>query len=121
MMQAQKHTSIVASELGPKGEVREITVNVRNGQESAFKSMPVEFNLESVGGKTSTKVSGFTTDRVTGDLRPIDWRKQSRNWPHLKRLQFPNIGPRPIIDILIGVDQAELHYSLQDACGKPQG
>ena len=81
--------------------------------------MPVEFNLESVDGKTRAKVSGFTTDRVTGDLRPIDWQEQFYKWPHLERLQFANIGPRPMIDILIGVDQAELHYSLQDACGKP--
>ena len=101
--------SDVASELGLKGEVRELTVNVMNGQEGAFKPTPVEFNLENVDGKTSTKVSGFTTDRVTSDLRPIDWRKQSHNWPHLKRLQFPDIGPRPIIDILSEVDQAELH------------
>ena len=44
----------VVSELGLKGEVKEITVNVMNGQKNAFKSMPVELNLESMIAKTST-------------------------------------------------------------------
>ena len=30
-------------------------------------------------------------------------------WHHLKKIKFPDVGPKPIIDIQIGVDYADLH------------
>ena len=38
---------------------------------------------------------------------------------HLEGVNFPNLGPRPIIDMLIGVDYAELHFSIIDVRGRP--
>jgi len=32
---------------------------------------------------------------------------------------FPNLGPQPVIDVLIGIDYAELHFSIRDVCGQP--
>ena len=40
-------------------------------------------------------------------------------WNHLNEIKFPNIGPRPIVDLLIGVDHADLHCSYKDVCGSP--
>ena len=41
----------------------------------------------------------------------------AREWPHLKGLRFPQLGPRPIVDLLIGIDCADLHYSFKDIRG----
>ena len=38
---------------------------------------------------------------------------------HLKGIQFPNPGIRSIVDLLIGVHYAELHYSFKDVLGQP--
>ena len=38
---------------------------------------------------------------------------------HLKSIKFPRVGPRYIADLLIGVDQAKLLYSLEGVTGKP--
>lgn len=38
---------------------------------------------------------------------------------HLKGIKLPQVGPRPIVDLLIGADQAHLLYSLEDVRGKP--
>ena len=37
---------------------------------------------------------------------------------NVKDIQFPDPGPRPFVDILIGVDYAELHYSFKDVGGR---
>ena len=52
-------------------------------------------------------------------LDVIDWNTCAREWPHLKGLNFPKLGPRPIVDLLIGLDCADLHYSFKDIQGRP--
>jgi len=37
----------------------------------------------------------------------------------LRAHKVPTGGPRPIVDLLIGVDQADLLYSLEDVRGRP--
>ena len=49
----------------------------------------------------------------------VDWNSCAKEWSHLKGLPFPKMGPRPIVDILIGLDCADLHYSYRDIRGKP--
>lgn len=38
---------------------------------------------------------------------------------HLKEINFPKLGPKPKIDMLIGLDYSDLHYSYRDIRGKP--
>ena len=109
----------IAAELKLVGETRRITVNVLNGQMDSFETMPVEFELESLDGKIQVSATGYTTEKVTGDLQPVDWSKYAAKWKHLRGIKFPNLGPRPTVDILIGIDLADLHYSIQDIRGKP--
>ena len=40
-------------------------------------------------------------------------------WHHLKKFRFPDVGPEPIIDILIGVDYADLHCAEMEVKGEP--
>ena len=90
-----------------------------NGEEDSFETMPVEFDLQSTDGKTRARISAFTATRVTGNMRPVNWKGQSGKWKHLQGVDFPNLGPRPIIDMLIGIDYAELHFSIKDVRGQP--
>ena len=34
-------------------------------------------------------------------------------------MSFPSLGRRPIIDMLIGLDLSDLHYSLKEVKGNP--
>ena len=83
--------------------------------------MPVEFTLESVNGQINRRISAYTTNRVTGDLEVIDWNRHKNNWRHLQEISFDSNGSRPIVDMLIGLDQADLHYSYQDVRGTAIG
>ena len=83
-------------------------------------SIPVELEVESLDGKISRKINEFTTDRVTGSLRIIDWGKESGKWKYLQVIQFPKqSSARPIVEIPIGVDRLDLHYSHEDVQGLP--
>ena len=70
-------------------------------------------------GNVKTTISAFTAERVTGNMKVIDWGKYAAKCTHLKEMQFPNPGIRPIVDLLIGLDYAELHYSFKDVRGQP--
>ena len=111
----------VATELGLKGDVEEVSICTINGKINKFTSMPINCTIESVDGKLSNPISGYTTRNVTGQLQPTDWRIESSNWPHLKGIKFPKLANRKFIDILIGVDNAELHSSLKEIRGLSSG
>jgi len=49
-------------------------------------------------------------------MNVVDWNSCAKEWSHL---HFPKMGPKLIVDILIGLDCAGLHYSYRDIRGKP--
>lgn len=51
-------------------------------------------------------------------LEPTNWSKVSKDWNHLKDVEFlyPSKG---IVDMLIGVDYAEFHVALEERVGRP--
>jgi len=111
--------SYVAAEIGLVGESEHITVSVLNGQYEVFDTMPVEVILQSVDGAVSQRIVAFTTDRVTGNLKAIDWRKHNSQWPRLHGIEFPKLGSRNTVDLLIGIDYADLHSSRTEILGRP--
>lgn len=67
----------------------------------------------------SSQVSAFTTEKVTGDMVVVDWEKCSKKWPHLSKIEFPKIGVNQKVDILIGLDNADMHVAEREIRGKP--
>ena len=108
----------VAAELGLHGHLQKANVSVLNEQVDTFETTPIECTLESLDGK-SYRISAYTANRVTGNMNVIDCNICSREWSHLKGLKFHHLGPQPIVDLLIGLDCADLHYSFKDIRGKP--
>lgn len=101
----------IIAELGIQAEFKKVKVNVLNGKTEVFETMPVTVTLESLNEQYKTEMNAFTTDKVTGNLKGIDWTNYQTKWGHLKEIQFPRLSSRPIIDILIGTDYSDLHYS----------
>ena len=75
--------------------------------------------FSSLDGKVRKPASAYTTERVTGHMQVVDWSLYKSKWKHFKGIKFPQVGHRPIVHLLIGVDQAEFLYSLEDVRGKP--
>ena len=107
----------VSAELGLQGSLQKISVHVLNGKTETFESKPVEFTLESLDGNVDIKMSAMTTDRVTGDLKVVDWDNNKHKWNHLQNIDFPKVGKCRQVDLLIGLDYLQLHRSYEDVCG----
>ena len=113
--------SDIAPELGLEGSPHELTVNVLNDNQEKFETMEEAFAINSLDGKVSKRVSAYTTERVTGHMDVVDWKRFRTRWKHLQDIEFPHVSPRTTVDLLIGVDQAEqLLYSLKDVKGPPR-
>ena len=103
----------LAAELNLKGE-QKITVKVLNDQVESFDSLSVQCTLESIDGTFSKNIEAQTVRKVTGNLKVIDWQKESSKYSHLKRINFPAISKKNTVDMLIGLDNSELHTSIQE-------
>ena len=109
----------VAAELGLQGRTEKVTVNVLNGQAETFETKPVSVELKSVTGSVSMTVSAYTVNRVTGNMPVVDWNNNKKKWPHLRNIIFPSSPRRPIVDMLIGLDCADLLYAIEEVRGRP--
>ena len=111
--------SDIAAELGIQTVTQKVKVNVLNSNTETFETMPVSVKLESLNGQCQVDMSVFTADKVTGNLKAVNWSDYKNKWDHLKQIQFPKLSSRPVIDLLIGTDYSDLHYSLRDIKGQP--
>ena len=84
-----------------------------------FETSPVECVIESLDGKSCSKVTAFTANRVTGNMKVTDWNTCAKLWPHLKGLPFYKLGSKSTVDVLIGLDCSDLHFSVKDVRVNP--
>ena len=104
----------IAEELGLYGPVNQHNVCVINGHVNSFQSMEVTVNLESVEGDIDVTLQAYASQNVAGDVNVVDWQRQKYHWEHLQSIQFPDLAPSAGIDLLIGMNLSQLHYSYRD-------
>ena len=111
--------SDIAAELELEGSLQELTVNVLNDNQEKFETTVVEFTISSLNGRVSKLASAYRTEKVTGSMEVVNWRRYQSKWKHLQGIKLPQVGPRTTVGLLIRVDQADLLYSLKDVKGRP--
>ena len=110
----------VARLLGLSVEYQKISVKRLYENVETFDSKPVtcNFTLESFDGSVKLHFKALTCPhRVTGGYKIIDWQKYQSQWPHLIVCKFPDPAADPLVDVLIGQDQIDLHFSRCDVRG----
>ena len=108
--------------LGIQESFETIKVHVLNNEVGTFQSMPVDVTIESVDGQFSKEISVKTSPRrVTGNYKLEVWNKSKPKWEHLKECEFAKPAKDGIVDLLIGIDNADLHYSRADIRGEGGG
>ena len=58
-----------------------MTVNVLSDNVESFETMAIEVGLQSLNSQTDT-ITAFTTNRVTGNMQPINWKQHASKWDH---------------------------------------
>ena len=110
----------VAGALGLSATYEKVSFNVLNENVETFDSMPVSFTLESCDGNVKIPFQALTCPRrVTGTYKIVDWQRYQSSWPHLSVCKFPDPAADPIVDLLIGQDQIDLHFSKCDVKEDP--
>ena len=109
----------VAGVLGLKERYQTVTVNVLNNEVETFQSMPLNVSIESLDGEFSKDIKVKTCPkRVTGNYKVENWKQSKNRWTHLTKCDFAEPAEDGLVDLLIGVDNAELHYSRADVRGE---
>ncbi len=112
----------VAGMLGIHEPFQTVKVYVLNNEIETFQSIPVNVTIESVDGQFSKSIDVKTCPhKVTGNYKMEDWRKSKKNWDHLMECDFPEPAGDRYVDLLIGVDNTELHFSRVDIRGEAGG
>jgi len=107
----------LAAELELKGERRNLVVKVIGGEQQKIRSELVKMELVDLTGKLVTKFAALTMKSVVGELKIINWSKEKLSWKHLEKIEFPMMGKKGTVDVLIGNDFPELHRSLMEVAG----
>ena len=112
----------VAGVLGLCEKFETVKVHVLNNEVETFQSMPVKLTIESVDGQFAKEINVKTCPKkVTGNYAVEDWSQSKHNWEHLKNCEFAKPAKDGLIDLLIGVDNADLHYCRADIRGETGG
>ena len=74
----------------------------------------------SITGNVITRINACTVDTVMDDMPVIKWNKYNDRRPHLRNIDFPILATRPFVDMLLGLDCADLIYAIQEVRGKPR-
>ena len=82
----------------------------------------MQVEVESVDGQFSKTVNVQTCPKeVTGNYRVLDWPKFKSDWPHLCQCSFPTPAKDGVVDVLLGVDNPGMHFSMVDFHGDDGG
>ena len=109
----------VAGILGLQELFEKVQVYALNHTVEAFQSMPIK--IESVDGRFSKEISPKTCpQKVTGNYR-VNWKDHQNKWRHLTQCNFPKPANDGLVHLLIGIDNAQFHYSHVDLRGKNGG
>ena len=109
----------VAGVLGLKERYHTVTVSVLNNEVETCQSIPLDVTIESLDGEFSKDIKVKTcSKRVTGNYKAENWKQSKNRWSHLKECDFAEPALEGLVDLLIGVDNAELRYSRAAVCGE---
>ena len=109
----------VTTKLGLQGRTKTVKVSVLNGQVETFETKPIDVTLQSLNGNVSMTINAYTVNKVTGNMPVVDWNRYKEQWPHLRNIDFPSSSEKPIVDMLIGLDYADILYAIEERRGKP--
>ena len=95
----------------------QMQVNVLNGATESFETASVDFEVQSLDKRMTTKMNAFTTRNVPADIETIDWNELKQSYNHLKDISFPKPAPKKV-GLLIGLDYIHLHSCIMERAGK---
>ena len=95
-----------------------LTVMVQQNYIFKVKQKLCSFNWSHIDSIAKRAMQVFTANFVTVNLR-LSQNVLANKWSNLKKIRFPNLGPRSIMDFLVEADYADLHCAKIEIEGEP--
>ena len=102
----------MAAAVNLHGQVEQLTTTVLGGKHVTGRREQVTVAVESMDGTTSAKFAAWVLPVITKTIVHEDWNARKLQWPHLRHIDFPQVGQH--IDILIGLNAAGLHAAIEE-------
>ena len=71
----------------------------------------IELTVSSSDNMTSTRIEAWTVKNLVQDCGIVDWSERKKDFPHLRRIEFPKLPENPRITILFGINTTRLFNS----------
>ena len=65
-------------------------------------------------------IDAYTVNKVTGNMPAVDRNRNKEQWPHLRNIDIPSSSEKPIVDMLMGLDYADILNTIEERRGKQQ-
>ena len=108
----------VTGVLGIQELYEKVKVHILNDSIETFESMPVTVQMANFLKEIQVRTC---PRNITGNYRVKDWSVYQSRWPHLSPCCFPKPARDGTVDMLIEVDNADLHLSMVDLCRESLG
>ena len=106
----------IAQFLGLKGRPAPFTLGTAGGDTKRINTQEVDFVVKAVKGTFKQKVTAKVIDRVAR-IKPVDWNKEKKNWPHLSGITFPEVIPDEEVTLLLGNDTPIFNNCIEEVTG----
>ena len=104
----------IAAKLGLHGEIRKSDKCESINLWSSISGI----HYKEYSRQIHTVTEAFTINDVTCDIiKVVNWKAVNRTWDYLRGVNFPQVISRKKIDMFIGVNYPEFHFSLKDIKG----
>ena len=106
--------------LGLKTEKCCMETTVLGGGTIAGETEKVNLGITSLDSSYAAELEAWVLPKITAAVPPVEWQQQKANWSHLQSLP-PMVDPSDTIDLLIGLNAAEMHTSLEERVCPTEG
>ena len=110
-------TKDLAARLNLKGPTEVMETAVLGGGTMKANSQRVVVHICHEGSSSSTLIDALVIPQITTDLEVVDWNQEKHKWIHLSDINFASVNSGHV-DMLIGLDAAELHASYEERRSK---
>ncbi|XP_074645870.1 uncharacterized protein LOC141902130 [Tubulanus polymorphus] len=107
----------IALKLGLQGQITDLNVDTIGSTKQTFSTMHVNFTVGSPNNRYSKNMNAYTVKRVSGYRPSVNWNNLKQKLNHLNDIRFPDVPKNARIELLIGLDAADLHRCLEERFG----
>ena len=113
-------TKELHEKLNLPSSIAPLSTTVLGGKVLSGDKEVLALEVSSLDGEHGSKVEAWVMPQITVPVESVDWELQKSVWPHLQDVPT-TVNPGKTVDMLIGLDAANPHVSLEERTAGTEG